>query len=108
MNLYHQISEKVFTKQVIDLARWYKWLVAHFRPGMDRRGKWQTAVQGDGAGFPDLVMVRPPRIIFAELKSARGKLTKDQAVWLESLRRSDVEQYEWRPEQIAEIERILK
>lgn len=31
IDLYGNISEKAFTAQVIALARWYKWRVAHFR-----------------------------------------------------------------------------
>src|SRR5437667_4476291 len=33
----------------------------------------------DGAGFPDLVLVRPPRVLFVELKrDAYGKLSPSQ------------------------------
>lgn len=32
-------------------------------------------------GFPDLVLVRPPRCLFAELKMPSGRLTRDQARW---------------------------
>ncbi|HEX5326194.1 MAG TPA: hypothetical protein VFW75_05965, partial [Acetobacteraceae bacterium] len=42
------------------------------------------------AGFPDLVLVRPPRIVYAELKgydsrSRRGQPTADQQEWIELL-----------------------
>ncbi len=29
-------------------------------------------------GWPDLVLLRPPRMVVAELKSTRGRLTKEQ------------------------------
>src|SRR5262245_20548546 len=32
-------------------------------------------------GYPDLTLVKPGRLIFAELKSAHGKLTRDQQRW---------------------------
>jgi hypothetical protein len=40
--------------------------------------------------FPDLVLVRD-RVMFAELKSPRGRLRKDQAAWLCALRAAGAE-----------------
>ena len=37
------------------------------------------------SGFPDLVLVRPPRLIFAELKSQRGRVRPDQQAWIVAL-----------------------
>jgi len=108
VNLYHQISESVFTTQVIQMARVFGWRCAHFRPAMTKRGRWVTPVQGDGAGFPDLIMLRHNRRIMAELKAAKGKTTIEQAKWLESARIADFETYIWMPSMIDEIERILK
>ena len=49
-------------------------------------------------GFPDSTMVRPPRVIFAELKKQTGKPEPDQIRWLETLRLCPaVEVYVWRP-----------
>jgi hypothetical protein len=83
------ISEARFQAQVIQMARTFGWAVAHFRPGMDRRGNWKTAVSGDGAGFPDLVLAYRNQevrdIIHAEIKSDLGKLTPAQEEWLRIL-----------------------
>jgi hypothetical protein len=59
------------------------------------------------AGFPDLCLARPPRLIFAELKTETGEETAEQAKWLELFRRCDVESHLWRPSMIDEIVRIL-
>src|SRR5437763_860370 len=67
------VTEAAFTRQVIALARLRGWRAAHFRPGRTARG-WRTPVQGEGVGFLDLVLVRG-RVVWAELKSARGRLT---------------------------------
>ena len=48
-------------------------------------------------GFPDLCMVREQRLVFAELKSTRGKITMPQALWLDALKEAGVECYVWRP-----------
>jgi hypothetical protein len=77
-------SEADFTTAVIDLARLYGWRSLHIRPAQTARG-WRTPVQGDGKGFPDLVLVRPPEIIFAELKTPRGRLSPEQGEWISSL-----------------------
>lgn len=67
-----------------------------------------TAVQGDGAGFPDLVMVRD-KVIFAELKSEKGKVSDTQYDWIKSLakaKQKDV--YVWRPSDWDSIVEVLK
>jgi hypothetical protein len=53
-------------------------------------------------GFPDLVMIQarsahgPGAIVFAELKVGRGKLTRDQAMWLDIIRSTgQCEAYLW-------------
>lgn len=36
-------------------------------------------------GLPDLVLVRPPRLVFIELKSEKGKVSPEQQEWLDDL-----------------------
>jgi hypothetical protein len=49
-------------------------------------------------GFPDLVCVKPPRVLFVELKTVRGRVSKHQQVWLDLLGDCrGVEVYLWRP-----------
>lgn len=60
------------------------------------------------AGFPDLVLVKPPRLIFAELKSDDGRTTADQDEWLADLGRVPAaETYVWRPGDLELIAEIL-
>jgi VRR-NUC domain len=101
-------SEKGFQAAVVQLARLRGWLVAHFRPARTARG-WRTPVQADGAGFCDLVMVRPRdrRVLFAELKSDRGLLTPAQAQWIQALFGTGAEVHIWRPADMDRIEEVL-
>jgi len=80
---------------IIDLAHLHGWRVAHFRPARTAAG-WRTPVAGDGVGCPDLIMVRGPRLIAAELKSKGGDLTVEQIAWLASV--DGIEVHTWRPE----------
>jgi hypothetical protein len=94
----HSADEQSFQSAVAEVARLAGWRVAHFRPARTARG-WKTPVTADGAGWPDLVLVRPPRIAFAELKSASGEATDRQLEWLDVLRLlPQVEVYLWRPD----------
>ena len=103
------ISEKAFTAQVISLAQHLGWRVAHFRPAQTQTGRWITAVQGDGVGFPDLVMVKPPRLIFAELKTEIGRMSDKQAEWIADLCGCGIYCCRvWHPSDYDEIERILR
>lgn len=94
-------TEAGFTKAVLDLAKMHRWRAMHQRPAMTSKG-WRTAISGD-AGFPDLVLVRGTRLIFAELKVGKNKPTTEQFEWLARLMGAGAECYVWRPEQWDEI-----
>jgi len=90
------VSEAAFLTQVIDLAQALHWRAHHVRPAWSKKG-WRTPIQGD-PGFPDLVLVRPPRVIFAELKSERGRLSDEQEIWIDWLEKCHLgEIYIWKP-----------
>jgi hypothetical protein len=105
------LPEKDFTSAVIALAKSLKWTVAHFRTARITRKDgsvyYETPVQADGAGFPDLVMVRGGRIVWVELKSHRGKVSEEQKVWLGRLRGATEEVYVFRPADIKRIAEVL-
>jgi len=87
------MSERDLLGCVIDTARVFGWRVAHFRPAQTKHG-WRTAVGGDGAGFPDLVLVRD-RVLFVELKVGRNTLAAEQAEWARYLDAAGAEHYVW-------------
>ena len=112
MNAQALITEKDFQATVIDLARTYGWIV----------GFTHDARKSE-PGEPDLRMVHPTqhRVIFAELKTVKGKLTigglnksgrwmTGQDQWQDALTSCPgVEYYLWRPDGLdGEIERILR
>jgi hypothetical protein len=91
------ISEKEFQAAVVALARRHGWLCFH--PFDSRRSE---------AGFPDLVMVRPPRLVFAELKSVTGRVTPAQQMWVDCLKAvPGVEVHVWLPANWPAIVRTL-
>ena len=92
------ITEKQFTGQVRDLAETLGWLFYH--PWLSMRS---------AHGWPDVAMVRPPRLILAELKTDTGQPTAAQHEWLSALQECPgVECYLWRPSDMDEIVRILR
>lgn len=107
------MTEDQLLRCVIDLAHVHHWRVAHFRPARTERG-YRTAVQGDGVGFPDLLMLRGGRMVVAELKGERGRLTTEQHDWIAAfdLFLFPSEQkavYVWRPAHWPEaIEAVLR
>ena len=108
-----KVSERELQGVVIDLAHTLGWKVAHFRSVATRRPdgsvRYMTPVQADGAGFPDLVLVRRDRILFVELKAQRGQLETAQLDWLGALRFAGAETHVWKPAHYfaGDIERTL-
>jgi hypothetical protein len=73
------LTERQFMDQVTEYATLRGWDWYHARPARTL-DSWRTAGSGTMAkGWPDLVLVRPPRLIFAELKRDGGTLSADQA-----------------------------
>lgn len=91
------ITEKAFQSKVVDLARLTGWHVFH--PYDMRRSE---------PGWPDLTLVRGPRLVFAELKTATGKLSSPQIAVLGMLQRTAAEVYIWRPADMDDIVCILR
>ena len=91
------MSEKALQEAVIDLARWLGVLTYHPRPARTSAGDWVTPVTGDGAGWPDLVLVGAHGILYRELKSATGTATRAQQGWLDALHDAGGDIGIWRP-----------
>lgn len=67
-------SEAAFQRQVLNLAEFYGWRSYHTHDS--RRSQ---------PGFPDLVLVRGVELIFAELKTEKGRVRPEQAEWIQAL-----------------------
>jgi hypothetical protein len=89
------VTEDELQDWIVGTARLLGWRIFHARVARTATG-WRTAVSYDGAGFPDLVLVRE-RLVFAEIKLERGRLSPEQVVWLDVLREAGQEVHVWRP-----------
>jgi len=92
------MTEKELDFEVMKLAMMFNWLSYHTHDS--RRS---------AAGFPDRVLVRPPRIVYAELKTEKEKPSPEQMGWLETLARCPGnEVFLWRPSDLEEIATVLR
>ena len=88
------ITERQFANQIIDLCKLFGWL--YYRA-------WISP-----SGYPDIILVRPPRVILVELKTEKGQPTESQWIWLYTLQHCPgVECYLWRPSDFEAITEIL-
>lgn len=102
------ISEAAWQRVVqgiADVAGWLSYHAPDNRPRPRRGGG--TYVQNVRAGFPDLVLVKGPRIVYAELKTETGKPTPDQLRWLRALATAGADVAVWRPSDQAIVEGVL-
>lgn len=97
------MNEADLQRAVIDLAKLRRWRVAHFRPARTEKG-WRTPMTGH-VGFPDLVLARDGKVIFAELKSDTGKFRPGQLEWAAAI---GGDYRVWRPEYLTQIARQLR
>ena len=88
-----KLSEKDFQRQVIELAELNGFLVYHTHDS-----------RKSAKGFPDLVMARTERVVFAELKTEKGLVSREQWLWLAALPNA----YVWRPSDWDSIVKVLR
>ena len=104
------VKEKDFQAQLIELIGILGGMVYHAhdsRREVSRNGERMLVGDKDARGFPDLTIVtRDRRLIFAELKSTKGRFTEEQRAWLESL--PDHQAYLWRPSDWDDAQRIIQ
>ena len=90
-------KEKDFMDDLVEKAGLVGWMSYHTYDS--RRSE---------KGFPDLVLVKPPVVVFAELKTDKGRTSEEQRIWLEQLGLcTDIEVHLWRPSDWDEIEERL-
>lgn len=87
--------ERDLQRAVLDLCKMLGLRTAHFRTARTGAG-WATPVAGDGAGFPDLVIVGSA-VLFRELKTDQGRLSHDQVGWKVTLLGADANWAVWTP-----------
>ncbi len=72
------MTEDELQQMIVDAALTHGWQVFHDNDSRQNR-----------AGFPDLVLCRPPKVLIFELKSAKGRIRPEQAEWLDALAECD-------------------
>lgn len=90
------LTEKEWMGQVVQLARSLGWATYH--PLISMKSQ---------PGFPDLVMAKD-RVIFVELKTAKGNLSEHQERWREHLLNAGAEYHLWRPDDATIVLQTLR
>lgn len=107
-----QRPEEAFQRQVIQLAKLLGWRVAHFRTVAiakpDGSVRYATPVQADGAGFPDLILIKGRRLVVWELKIPPNTVTPEQIEWLLAFRAAGAQAGVMTPEDWPLIEETLR
>lgn len=99
------MSEAEWQKKVLELARWYQWKLTYHPP--DNRPGRSGHIQNVNPGFPDLILVKPPRMLAIELKSEKGIASPAQIQWLLGLEAAGVEVEVWRPSMESHVVDVL-
>jgi len=91
------MTEAQFQQKVTDLCDWL---------GL----KWhhETDSRKSKKGFPDLVIAGPGGVLFAELKSQKGRVSAAQRGWLSTLGDAGANCYLWRPSDWPDVEARLR
>ena len=104
--------EREFMAAVLKYAGLMGWRHYHDAATNAPRACWHCGRRSVGprnaAGWPDLVLVRRPRVLFVELKREGESPTADQQAWLDDLLACGQEVFLWRPSDWPAIERALR
>ena len=92
-----EIREKDWQATVVEYARMQGWQV-----------HYTTQPQRSPSGWPDLVLIRPPELVIAELKTEFRHPTPEQQRTIDMLLACGIETHVWRPSQWPAVERRLR
>lgn len=102
------MKERDFGRQIETMLDYYGWIWKHDETAQRPGGGFATAFKGR-KGFPDYVAVRRDRVLVAEIKSEKGRVSDEQKIWLAAFESSGkVETYLWRPSDLSSIAEILR
>lgn len=68
-------SEDDLLTAITDALTWYQWKWTHSR-------RSDKALTMGHQGVPDIIAARKGRVLFIELKAAKGELSEEQWAWL--------------------------
>lgn len=89
--------EEHFQQQIIDLARYRGYdLIYHTHDS-----------RHSPSGFPDLILLKEERMIVAELKVGKNKLSPEQYEWLVAFSKITRDVFVWYPEDWDEIFEVV-
>lgn len=95
--LSDHLSETQFQNAIIDAAQQLGWWTHH-----------HLRSKGSSAGWPDLVLLKPPRALFFELKDRKGIVSPDQERVLALLEACGFTVGVYRPSQYDDVLAILQ
>jgi hypothetical protein len=91
------LTERQWMLQVVDLAKLRSWWLYH-----PMLSKWSEP------GWPDLTLIRGPRMVLAELKTDKGRVTSaQQRVFALLDQVQGIEAYVWRPADFDHVKEVL-
>lgn len=105
-------DEDAFQLWIVGLAREHGWRVFWipnwmYRLAMASMKRARRAREWPDKGLPDLLLLRPPRLLIWECKSPRGTTSPEQDGWLADFRACGIEARVVKPKDCAWIEREL-
>lgn len=92
------IGETAWQAQIMDMANQFGWELAYHTHDSRRSQE----------GFPDLVLIRRPVVIYRELKTEKGVVSRAQQTWLDALVACGQDAKVWRPRDFPEALETLK
>lgn len=109
-------TENQFQSWVLDVARYYGWLV-HYVPDWtyrlivrDMQRNRRSGRDWPDSGWPDLFLLHPVsgRVLVLELKSATGAVRAPQKAWVAGLQAAGLDARVVRPKDRDAIEQALR
>lgn len=96
------------TKELLTMSeKQWQWLVVNLATSLGYLAYHTFDSRRSNPGFPDLVLVGNGKVIYAELKTEKGRVRPEQKKWLKALKSNGAEAYLWRPQDYDAVREYL-